>query len=122
MPNENNVWLVEGQLVYWRKNKNGSILPITMIMGIVVQKILDKSVLMLMLVRPPLAGLRQKTMGRWKERGVDDVAVDNHYLDAGEADENDDADENGDDDENGDGYGDAADDYEDEEEETRVRY
>ena len=93
-----------------------------MIMGIVVQKILDKSVLMLMLVRPPLAGLRQKTMGRWKERGVDDVAVDNHYLDAGEADENDDADENGDDDENGDGYGDAADDYEDEEEETRVRY
>ena len=75
-----------------------------------------------MLVRPPLAWLRQKTMGRWKERGVDDVAVDNHYLDAGEADENDDADENGDDDENGDGYGDAADDYEDEEEETRVRY
>ena len=76
-----------------------------------------------MLVRPPLAWLRQKTMGRWKERGVDDVAVDNHYLDAGEADENDDGDENGDDDENGDGYGDAADDdYEDEEEETRVRY
>ena len=94
-----------------------------------------------MLVRPPLAWLRQKTMGRWKERGVDDVAVDNHYLDAGEADENDDADENGDDDENGDengdgiendengdadengdGYGDAADDYEDEEEETRVYY
>ena len=27
-------------------------------------------------------------MGRWKERGVDDVAVDNHYLDAGDADEN----------------------------------
>ena len=74
-------------------------------------------------MRPPLAWLRQKTMGRWKERGVDDVAVDNHYLDAGEADENGDGienDENGDADENGDGYGDAADDYEDEEEETRV--
>ena len=65
-------------------------------------------------------------MGRWKERGVDDVAVDNHYLDAGEADENDDADENGDDDENGDENGDAdengdgVDYHEDEEEVTRA--
>ena len=64
-------------------------------------------------------------MGRWRERGVDDVAVDNHYPHAGDADENGDGienDENGDADENGDGYGDAADDYEDEEEETRVWY
>ena len=66
-------------------------------------------------------------MGRWKERGVDDVAVDNHYLDAGDADENGDgiendengdADENGEDDENGDG--DGVDNYEDEEEVTRA--
>ena len=42
---------------------------------------------MLVLVRPPLAWLRQKTMGRWKERGVDDVAVDNHYLDGGDSDD-----------------------------------
>ena len=79
---------------------------------------------MLVLVRPPLAWLRQKTMGRWEERGVDDVAVDNHYPHAGDADENGDGIENG---ENGDAEengvvddGDAADDYEDEEEETRV--
>ena len=85
-------------------------------MGIVVQKTLTRACWLL--VRPPLAWLRQKTMGRWEERGVDDVAVDNHYPHAGDADENGDGIENGEDDENGDG--DGVDNYEDEEEETRV--